>query len=159
VRNGEWIAVGVKLAIFFVTNSAGSEVDPLENKKNRTTSSFFRSLRAGLLSGWVSGVAVASVYGIIRFTTGFDPPQFNAFILFMATWVTHIIGSIIYFILSLRIRKPEWVLVTLAFLIATVDSVYVWFEPTPGLALIAIPIHYLVAWTASWFILRWAQRR
>ncbi|MGF1470627.1 MAG: hypothetical protein ACFB50_02660 [Rubrobacteraceae bacterium] len=108
--------------------------------------SFRTFLLAGFLAGAVAAVLANVVYGTFRLMGGTSYEELSATTISLASVIPGLLGAVFYYGLTRWVGRPATVLVAVALVAATADSVIVAVnEPQPGFALIATPLHYVVA--------------
>lgn len=111
-------------------------------------------MRRALLAGLVSGVAAAVLASVaayaLQWVFGTSYAELSVVPITVVSVLTNVVGGVVYYGLSRWTRRPAAIFAVLALVLATVDSVFVALNPLyPGFALVANPLHYIVAIAAA----------
>ena len=122
----------------------------LRDFESGTEGSASASIQAFLLAGFLAGVVAAIlanvVYGVFRLLGGTSYDELSVVAITLVSVVPGLLGALLYYGLTRWVKRPALVFIAVALVAATVDSAIVAMnEPEPGFAVIATPLHYVVA--------------
>lgn len=120
-------------------------------------------LRKALLAGLLSGVA-AAILGtlalfIMQALTGDHFAELTPVSITLISLFTNLLGGLAFYLLARFTGRPTLFFALLALVLATLDTIMVAANPLyPGFAMVATPLHYVVALVAILLIPRLAGR-
>lgn len=109
-----------------------------------------RFVLAGAVAGVVAAVVAGVAGAILQAVVGRSYVELSAVPIAVASLVTCVVGGVVYYALSRWTRWPVAIFAAIALVVATLDTVFVTLNPPhPGFAVIANPLHYVVAVVAA----------
>jgi hypothetical protein len=107
-------------------------------------------LRAGLLSGVLAAALAICVSLALQRLTGNHYDQLSAVRVGAAALLTNVLGGAVYWLLARRTERPARWFGALAMIVAALDTQFVFASPPAhGFAVIAVPLHFIVALVAA----------
>jgi hypothetical protein len=129
-------------------------------QKEVSTVRLGKTLLGGVIAGLIAAIVSVLAANVLSHITGYSFKELTLTSITVASIMTNLIGSLIFYYLTKKSRGAVLIYTILAILMATLDSLLAALNPPgKGFGTLAIPIHYIVAIISILIVPKFSQRR